>query len=400
MIPRYAATYSWGEFGAAALECSVGDPRAALASRLTGLFDTRHVFLFRSASAALCAALRAYSRPGGVLMPAYICVEVPEAVCYAGYRPVFVDIDYQSLNATAAAIEQAFTTDTTVVLATHLFGVPCQIDEILDIGRRRHALVVEDVAPALGATFGGTLVGRLGDCAIVSFHSTKVVSAGGGGALITDNHGLAQAVRAVIRGGLPPDSNWNPLAKTAIWKLATHRYCYGMLQRIYTLLRGEAMFEKVTPQLTMPAGFLRGCSPFSASLAAAQLSGLEANLKRRRALAEMYMNQLRNAAIGHPRIPSRSEPAWIQYSVTVEDRAAFYRHMRSHGIDLSWTYRYCSAESFGQDGFPNARLAAQTVLGLPTYPSLSDEQGAKICRVVRAYRPTVKTPVKTTGPVL
>jgi dTDP-4-amino-4,6-dideoxygalactose transaminase len=118
---------------------------------------------------------------------------------------------------------------------------------------------------------------------------------------------------------------------------------------------------------------------------------LEWNLRRRRSLAQIYTEELE----GHPDIEltiktEKSAPAWIQYPILVKNKGHFYRYMQKHGIDLSWTYKYSCAESYQQSGFPQAHTAARNVLGLPTYPSLKDDQARYICSVASRYSETVK----------
>jgi len=320
------------------------------------------------------------------LVPAYNCIAVPEAVLYAGYHLVFADIDYNSLNITAQTLEQSLSSDTTVVLITHQFGIPCDVDEILYVCRDHDVLVVEDAAAAIGARFRGKLVGSFGDAAIISFHMTKVISGGIGGALLTNDDELANKVSRFLQGVVAPDGCLRSFAKAVAWKTATSPWLYPAFYFGYRILHGERMVEIVAPQTEMPSTFLRVCSPFSAALILQQLDRLDFNLSRRRKLSQIYADGLSgHPAVRLPVVPEDCSPAWIQFPVLVNEKKSFYKYMQRRGIDLSWTFRYSCADSFGLDGFPNARLAAQTVLGLPTYPSLSDKQARYICAVVKEY---------------
>ena len=88
-------------------------------------------------------------------------------------------------------------------------------------------------------------------------------------------------------------------------------------------------------------------------------------------------------------LPEGCSPAWIQFPFQVDDKRAFYKYMQRNGVDLSWTYRYSCADSFGLDGFPISQKAAKTVLGLPTYPLLTDKDAHYICDVAREYSPAM-----------
>lgn len=386
MIPRYVPTYTYSDLIQSLGSCSRDDINAELCSRLATLYKVKHVFLLSSARAALYALLMAYNRPGGVLIPAYNCIVVPEAIHYAGYRAVFADIDYSSLNMTAGTLKEAITPDITVVLATHVFGIPCDIEKITDVSRQYGVLVIEDAAPAIGAILHGQTVGRFGDASIISFQSTKVISGLIGGALLIDDDELAQEVERLLQTASVPCNCLFSFAKALARKMATNSWVYPATLFAYRILHDEQLYEIVTPQTEMPTRFLTSCPRFSSTLVLRQLDRLEWNLSRRRKLAQVYQNELAGyPGLTLPVIPEDCLPAWIQFPILTDNKRAFYRHMQRNGVDLSWTFRYSCADSYGLNGFPNAQRAAKTVLGLPTYPSLPDEHVHLICNAAIRY---------------
>jgi perosamine synthetase len=386
MIPRYAPTYTYSDLLRSLSRCFRTDIDENLRSRLATLYKIKHVFLLGSAREALYVLLRAYNRPGGVVMPAYNCIVVPEAVCFAGYYPVFVDIDYRSLSMTADALKKSMSSDISVVLATHLFGIPCDVGEIMGALQGQDVLIVEDAAPALGAEFRGALVGSLGIAAIISFQSTKAISGETGGALLTNNDELADKVERLLQAAIIPDGHLRTFAKAFARKTVTNPWIYSATHFGYRILRDERMFEVVAPHNETPPNFLTLCSRFSGALVLRQLDRLNWNLRRRRKLAQIYQDELsKHPGLTLPILPVGCSPSWIQFPIHVEDKKAFYRHMQRNRVDLTWTYRYSCADSYSLDGFPNAQRAAKTVLGLPTYPSLTDEHAQYICDVAREY---------------
>lgn len=387
MIPRFAPTYSYADLLRALSESRLGHGAEDLRQRLAGLFGLKYVFLFEAARVALYALLKAYNRPGGVLMPAYNCIVVPEAVHFAGYRPEFVDIDNDSLNMTVETLSRSMSSRISVVLATHLFGIPCDVEAVKRAVQRYDALVVEDAAPALGAQFRGRLAGTFGDAAVISFHSSKVISAETGGALLTDNEELARRVESLAEASSSPHGNIRTLATGMARKTATRPWIYSAAHRGYRIIRDERMYEVVPGRTERPSAFLKPCPDLSIRLVLRQLDRLNGILGQRRRLAQIYCQELSGLpGLSLPVTPEGSSPAWIQFPIQVGDKRAFYRHMQRHGVDLTWTYRYSCAESYGLDGFPNAQMAAKRVLGLPTHPSLSEVQARYICRVAKTYR--------------
>jgi perosamine synthetase len=389
MIPRYAPTYTYQDLFQSIRLCNHENVSETLRARLSVLYHKKHVFLFDSARIALYALLKAYNRPGGVLMPAYTCIVVPEAVCYAGYQPQFIDIDYSSLNVFPENLIRSISSHIKVILITHLLGIPAEIEKFLTILRQHDVLIVEDAAPAIGAEYRGQLVGCFGDAAILSFQSMKVISAESGGALLTNDDDLAAKIDRLLPSASAIQKNWRTFFKAAARKMAMSAQLYPIIQAGYRTLRHENMYEIVAAHSNIPPSFLRSCSPFSCSLFLVQLDRLGENLKRRRRLAQIYTESLADHPGFHlPLIPENCLPAWIQFSLLADDKQAFYQHMQRYKVDLSWTYRYSCAESYGLKNFPNAHHAANTVLGLPTYPSLTDEQAQYICEAARNYKPS------------
>lgn len=390
MIPRYNPTYTFSDLYTS-LKISYQrseDVNAALAARIADLYKTKHVFLVDSGRSALYLLLKAYDRPGGVLFPAYTCRVVPEAVRYSGYDPILLDVDENSFNLPLESIRRAVTPKITVCLATHLLGMPTNVLEMKDLLKGSGVLLVEDAAPAMGAEIDGKLVGTFGDAAILSFHVAKAVSGETGGAILTNRDDLAEGISAFLAAASPPEPKgfYTQFVRAFLRKLISLPSLYSTVHRTYRTLQKETMYELVPLALELPADYLRQCSRFSSSLILAQMDRLVFNMARRRKLASIYQNETKK--IPWLRVPPLTDgcaPAWLQYSIFTEDKWGFYKYMQSNGIDLSWTYRYSCAESLEINGFPNSKRAAQSVLGLPTYPSLTDQQAEKIVYFARNY---------------
>lgn len=145
--------------------------------------------LTHSCTAALeMAALLAELEPGDeVIMPSYTFVSTANAFVLRGAVPVFVDIRPGTLNLDERRIEEAITSRTKAIVPVHYAGVSCEMDTILDIARRHGLLVIEDAAQGLLSTYHGRPVGSFGHFAAVSFHETKNVVSGEGGALLIND---------------------------------------------------------------------------------------------------------------------------------------------------------------------------------------------------------------------
>jgi dTDP-4-amino-4,6-dideoxygalactose transaminase len=161
------------------------------------------VLLTHSCTAALeMAAILADIQPGDeVIMPSYTFVSTANAFVLRGGVPVFVDIRPDTLNIDECLIEQAITPRTKAIVPVHYGGVACEMDAILEIARRHDLLVIEDAAQALGSEYKGCKLGTLGDLAALSFHETKNIVSGEGGALIINNPGFVERAEIIREKG-------------------------------------------------------------------------------------------------------------------------------------------------------------------------------------------------------
>lgn len=158
----------------------------------------KKALLTHSCTAALeMSALLLDIKPGDeVIMPSYTFVSTANAFVLRGGVPVFVDIREDTLNLDERLIEDAITSRTKAIVPVHYAGVACEMDEIMSIARRHRLKVVEDAAQGVMSTYKGRPLGSIGDCGAYSFHETKNLISGEGGALLVNNPEMA--VRAEI----------------------------------------------------------------------------------------------------------------------------------------------------------------------------------------------------------
>jgi dTDP-4-amino-4,6-dideoxygalactose transaminase len=159
--------------------------------------------LTHSCTAALeMAALLLDTEPGDeVIMPSYTFVSTANAFVLRGAIPVFVDIREDTLNLDERLIEAAITPRTRAIVPVHYAGIACEMDAILDIARRHNLSVVEDAAQGVMSTYKGRALGSLGDLGAYSFHETKNVISGEGGALLVSNPELALRAEIIREKG-------------------------------------------------------------------------------------------------------------------------------------------------------------------------------------------------------
>ena len=168
--------------------------------------------------------LKALDFPPGseIIFPALTFWVVPELARVAGLEVVFADVDPRTFNLDPASVERLVTDRTRAVVPTHLYGLPCDMDPILDIASRHQLIVLEDCAHALGATYKGRPVGTFGTGALFSFQTLKPLNCYGGGMALVQDPAVAARVRQTV-DALPWPSE----------KRVTERLLLGRLQRIF-----------------------------------------------------------------------------------------------------------------------------------------------------------------------
>ena len=145
-----------------------------------------------SCTGAIHLALMALGVKSGdeVIVPESTWIASVEPILYIGAKPVFVDIKEDTWCINPSSIEKAITIKTKAIIAVHLYGNVCEMDEILAIANKHNLVVLEDAAEGLGSEYKGKKCGSIGHAGVFSFHGTKTMSTGEGGILVTNDHGI------------------------------------------------------------------------------------------------------------------------------------------------------------------------------------------------------------------
>ena len=172
-----------------------------LEARIAETLGVRHCVAMSSATIALEIAIRALELSGEVIVPSFTFVATAHALQWQQITPVFCDIDPQTHNIDPKKIEALITPRTTGILAVHLWGRPCPIDQLQKIADRHGLALLFDAAHAFGCQYGGRKIGCFGRAEILSFHATKFISSGEGGAVVTNDDELAERMQLMKNFG-------------------------------------------------------------------------------------------------------------------------------------------------------------------------------------------------------
>lgn len=180
------------------------------------------------------AAILSDIKPGDeVIMPSYTFVSTADAVVLRGGVPVFVDIRPDTMNIDENLIENAITKKTKAIMPVHYAGVSCEMDTIMDIANRHNLIVIEDAAQAIGSTYKGKACGTIGDYGCLSFHETKNLSMGEGGALLIQNSDNIERAEIIREKGTNRSKFWRGEIDKYTWVDAGSSYLPSELNAAY-----------------------------------------------------------------------------------------------------------------------------------------------------------------------
>jgi perosamine synthetase len=303
----------------------------------------RWAFAFWKGRVALYAILRGMGIGEGdeVILPGYTCVMDVNPIKYVGAKPVYVDIDPATYNIAPSLIEGKITSRTKLLLAQHTYGIPCEMDAIMDIAERRGVAVVEDCCLALGSKYKGRLCGTFGLAAYWSFQWNKPFTTGIGGMVTTSDVVLAGRIDAICQKEMKA-----PPAKAA-WMLAFQRIIYRATIFPRTTALASCIFRWLTRkgvvvgsssrtefQPTMAADFFTGMSAGQGRSGLRQLKKIEANLAHRRRMKSLYDELLQGTFLSMAQLPAYMDPVLVRYPVRVADKQRAVAESPGHFIEL------------------------------------------------------------------
>lgn len=325
-----------------------------LEKALCEYLGVEHITLFTNGTIALVTALQALRVTGEVITTPYSFVATSHSLLWNGIKPVFVDINPNTLNLDPAKIEAAITPQTTAIMPVHCYGHPCDVDAIQKIADNYNLKIIYDAAHAFGVEDAKGSVLNYGDLSVLSFHATKVFNTFEGGAIIC------------------------PDAKTKI--------------RIDQLKN----FGHVGETTVVAPGINGKMSEFNAALGLLQLKYLDKAIQLRKEIDSAYRQQLKGVKGIRCLNDSGEKVANYSYFPILVDseypitRDEIYQKLKDNGIHprryfyplISEFPMYRGLPSAHLDNLPVATKAAQQVLCLPIYPDLEMATVEKITQFI------------------
>jgi dTDP-4-amino-4,6-dideoxygalactose transaminase len=337
---------------------------------LESCFGAKRVLLTTSCTSALeLAALLCDLQPGDeVIVPSYTFVSTANAFVLRGARPVFVDIRPDTLNIDERLIEQAITPRTRAICPIHYAGVACEMDAIMDIADRHGLVVVEDAAQGVHARYKNRWLGTIGHLGCYSFHETKNLSCGEGGALVINDPAMEDRAEILREKGTN---------RSQFMRGQVDKYTWVDVGSSYVLS-------------DMLAAFLVG-----------QIENMEKITRRRGEIFDRYVAILaplvERGLIRIPVVPPHCSTNYHMFYVLtadIEERTALIEHLGAAGILAVFHYVPLHSSPFAQSlGVPQTHLPrteelSARLLRLPMYFDLTDWEVEEVASMVLDFYST------------
>jgi dTDP-4-amino-4,6-dideoxygalactose transaminase len=325
-------------------------------------YGIKKVLLTSSCTDALemCALLLNIQEGDEVIMPSYTFVSTANAFVLRGAKIIFADSQQLNPNIDATQLETLITAKTKAIVVVHYAGISCDMDHIMHVAKKHNIFVVEDAAQAIESTYNGKALGSIGHLATFSFHETKNVISGEGGALLVNDEQFI--ARAEI-----------------LWEKGTNRSAF---------FRGEV--DKYS-WIDLGSSFLP--SDITAAFLYSQLEAIDSIQQKRVSLWNQYyevLKQLKNIGVGIPEIPDNCKGnAHIFYLVcrSGDEREAILKYLNSKGVNAIFHYlslhksQFYSKHHWGGE-LVNCDHYHECLIRLPLYYELSSDDAAYVNQTV------------------
>jgi len=358
----------------------------------------KYVVSFNSGRSALLAILNALNlnKDDEVLLQAFTCNAAVNPIIWSGLSPVYVDCNEKTFNIDIEDLKRKITPKSRVIMVQHTFGLPAEIDEVLEICKKNNLILIEDCAHSLGAEYKRRRVGTFGDVSFFSFGRDKIISSVYGGMAVTNNEKLAKKIKEFQKKTSKPSYCWilqqllHPILMN--W-LIIPTYQFGgkyflvLFQYLHILSKAVHWKEK---KGLKPNYFPKRLPSALAELALNQFKKLNKFNKHRQNIADFYFENLKNTTF---ELPKKENNIFLRFLI---------KHPKAHQIiKKAWQNNLLIGDWYTSPivpddtklekmkykigECPNAEKLAQQTLNLPTHINISKKQAQKIVDFLKKY---------------
>ncbi|MBN1186722.1 MAG: DegT/DnrJ/EryC1/StrS family aminotransferase [Bacteroidales bacterium] len=330
-------------------------------ANLKQYLGVKHVLFTNSCTGALDLAfmIKKFPAEGEVIVPNFTYTSTALAPLLNNLRIILVDVYKENGNVDISKIKQAITSNTVAIMPVDYAGNPAEMDAINEIARKHRLYVVHDTAQSIGSTLKGKLTGSMADVSCFSFHGTKNITTGEGGALVTDNDEIAELVKIARDKG------------TDKWAYISDPTRKGFYE--YVSLGNSYVQSNIL-----------------GALGVTQLNKIEIILQKRKEIANYYISELKGITeIELPTITNKSEINWHLFYILAppEDKLWIMDALRAEGIGCNVHYNPLHMnllfKNLAHPDLENSVKFYNRLLRLPIYPSLEEEEAKLVIKAVK-----------------
>jgi len=317
-----------------------------LETRLKKFLEVKHLFFVANGTIALQVAIKAMDLHGDILTTPFSYVATTSSIVWEGCRPVFVDIDPETLCLNPTLLEEAITTNTTAIMPVHVYGNPCDVNQIQTIAERNHLKVIYDAAHAFGVRHKNISIVNYGHISILSFHATKLFHTAEGGAIITNDDELADRIEYMM--------NFGHKSEYDFWGLG---------------INGKN-------------------SEFHAAMGLCVLPRIPELITERKKISELYDRQLQYTDLRRPKVNKDTTYNYAYYAVIFPSEDSLLRAQQALLINDVFPRRYFypslnTLNYVSKTRMPVATDISSRILCLPLSNYLKFEEVNMITRIIR-----------------
>lgn len=366
----------------------------------------KYAISFNSGRSAFLAILRGLQLETNkeVLLQAFTCNAASNPIIWAGLKPIYEDVSENDFNIDIKNLKRKLTAKSRVLVVQHTFGLPVNLDEVLQFCKENNLLLIEDCAHSLGASYKGKKVGTFGKAAFFSFSRDKVISSVYGGMVVTDDDELAKKIGDYREKIGYPSSFWivqqllHPVLMNRI-VLPTYsflgKYLLVLFQWLNILSKAVHWKEKRGKR---PDYFPRKLPNALALLALNQFKKLERFNGHRKEIAQFYFDNLEKSTFILPALPKDREHIFLRFTVRHPNAHQIIREAWKRNILIGDWYTTAIAPydtkmeklEYYPGNCPKAEELAKQTLNLPTHINISKQEAKVIVDFLKQYDSPVK----------
>lgn len=349
---------------------------------LKRFFGVKHIFLVSSGKAALYLILKSISKiskeRSDVIVPAYTCFSVPSAIKKAGLKIELCDIEEKRFDFNYAHLRRLLDHKTLCVIGTHLFGIPIDIERLIEICHERGIFVIEDAAQAMGVYYKGKFLGTFGDIGFFSLGRGKNLCAGNGGIIITNSEPIASEISKeyTFLEKMKFYSKLREFLKIMLMDIFINPFLYWIPSSIKFLKIGETVYYEDFPVMRLSgvqAGFLSSWQERLRKLSDIRRKNSDIMIKK------IGVDMPEN-------IPYTRLPLILKDK---ETRDFLHNISKREGLGLEKMYPYPLneiqqlREDFNGKKYPASKKISETLITLPTHSFLKEKDIEKITYIIQ-----------------